>query len=82
MIKIQNSVQAFLLENNIHGGFSTILGDRYVESNENKQRTYIDANSLYAYAVSQLLLPGDFELIPINYPLDEVVEDKIFTESR
>ena len=39
-----------LLENNIRGGISSVIGDRFVESNENKQILYIDANNLYGWA--------------------------------
>ena len=37
-------------ENNIRGGISLVMGDRYVVSDENKKILYIDANSLYGYA--------------------------------
>ena len=36
-----------LLENNIRGGISSVMGDRHVQSDENKQILYIDANNLY-----------------------------------
>ena len=36
-----------LLENNIRGGISSIMGDRYLESDENKKILYKDANNLY-----------------------------------
>ena len=35
-----------LLENNIRGGISSVMGDRHVQSDENKQFLYIDANNL------------------------------------
>ena len=50
-----------LLENNIRGGISSVMGDRFVESNENKQILYIDANILYGWAMSQNLPTGEFE---------------------
>ena len=50
-----------LLENNIRGGISSVVGDRFVESNENKQILYIDANNLYGWAMSQYLPTGTFE---------------------
>ena len=45
-----------LLENNIRGGISSVMGDRHVQSGENKQILYIDANNLYGWAMSQYLL--------------------------
>ena len=36
-----------LSENNKRGGISSVTCDRFVESNENKQILYIDANILY-----------------------------------
>ena len=50
-----------LLENNIRGGVSSVMGDRHVQSDENKQILYIDANNLYGWAMSQYLPTGDFK---------------------
>ena len=50
-----------LLENNIRGGISSVMGPRYVESNENKQILYIDANNLYGWAMCQPLPTGDLK---------------------
>ena len=33
-----------LLENNIRGGISSVMGPRYIESDENTNLLYIDAN--------------------------------------
>ena len=54
-----------LLENNIRGGISSVMGDRFVESNENKQILYIDASNLYGWAMSQYLPTGTFEKLEI-----------------
>ena len=35
-----------LLENNIRGGISSIMGDRYIKSDKNEKILYIDANNL------------------------------------
>ena len=66
-----------LLENNIRGGISSVMGDRYVESSENKQILYIDANNLYGWAMSQPLPTGEFERItfPEDYTQDQIIED-------
>ena len=44
-----------LLENNIRGGISSVMGDRYVRSDENKKILYFDANNLYGDSMSQPL---------------------------
>ena len=71
-----------LLENNIRGGISSVMGDRHVQSDENKQISYIDANNLYGWAMSQYLPTGEFEILPLNpcnytdnYNLEQLVED-------
>ena len=43
------------LENNIRGGISSVMGDRYVKSDENKKIIYIDATNLYGHSLSQPL---------------------------
>ena len=66
-----------LLENNIRGGISSVMGDRFVESNENKQILYIVANNLYGWAMSQYLPTSEFEKLqlPEEYILEQIVED-------
>ena len=54
-----------LLENNIRGGISSVMGDRYVKSNENKKIYYKDAIDLYGWAMSEYL------------PYDEIKFDNI-----
>ena len=44
-----------LLENNICGGISSVMWDRYVKSDENKKILYEDANNLYGWAMSEYL---------------------------
>ena len=50
------------LENNIRGGISSVLGDRYIKSDENKKIKYIDANNLYGHSVSQPLPYDEIEM--------------------
>ena len=45
----------FLIENNIRGGISSVMGDRYVKSDENKKILYMKATNLYGYSMSQML---------------------------
>ena len=44
-----------LLEKFIRGGRGSVMGNRYVESDDNKKIIYIDANSLYGHSMSQPL---------------------------
>ena len=52
---LQDKDMIWFSEKNIRGGKSSVMGDRYVESNENKMIFYKDANNLYGWAMSQPL---------------------------
>ena len=58
---IKDKQLLLLLENNIRGGISSVMGPRFIESNENTKLLYIDANNLYGWAMSQYLPTGDFK---------------------
>ena len=63
-----------LLENNIRGGISSVMRDRYVKSNDNKKILYIDANNLYGHSMSDPL-PYD----EIKFDENVKLENKINT---
>ena len=61
-----------MFENGIRGGYSGVLGDRYVKANNkyledydssksSNYLLYLDANNLYGWAMSQKLPTGDFK---------------------
>ena len=50
---IQGKDLILTLEIIIRGGISAVMGDRYVESNENKKILYMDATNLYGHFMSQ-----------------------------
>ena len=52
---LQDKDMILLLENIIRGGISSVMGDRYIKSDENKKILYIDANNLYGHSMSQYL---------------------------
>ena len=52
---LQDKDLILLSENNIRGGISSVMGDRYVKSDDNKKIIYMDATNLYGYSMSQLL---------------------------
>ena len=61
---LQDKYMILLLENNIRGGVSSVMGDRYIKSDDNKKILYIDANNLYGHSMSEPL------------PYDEIKLDK------
>ena len=58
---IKDKQLLLLLENNIRGGISSVMGPRFSESDENTKLLYIDAKILYGWAMSQYLPTGDFK---------------------
>ena len=50
------------LENNFRGGISSVMGDRYVKSDENKKIIFIDATNLYGHSMSQPLAYDKIEM--------------------
>ena len=63
-----------LLENNIRGGISSVMGDRYIRSDDNKKVLCFDANNLYGDSMSQPL-PYD----EIKYDNNNKLEDILNT---
>ena len=59
---LQDKDLILLIENNIRGGISSVMGDRYVKSDENKKILYMDATNLYGYSMSQLLPYDEIEM--------------------
>ena len=59
---IQDKDMILLLENNIRGGISSVMGDRYIKSDKNKKNLYIDANNLYGWAMSESLPYDEIKL--------------------
>ena len=52
---LQDKDLILLLENNIRGSRSSVMGNRYVKSDENNKIIYADANKLYGHSMSQFL---------------------------
>ena len=44
-----------LLENNIRGGISSVMGDRYIKSDDKNKILFIDVINLYGWAMSEYL---------------------------
>ena len=68
---LQDKDMIMLLENNIRGGISSVMGNRYVQSDENKKILHIDANNLYGHSMSELL-PFD-EIKYNNIKLEDIL---------
>ena len=61
-----------LLENNIRGGISSVMGDIYVKSDDNKKILYVDANNLYGHSMSEPL-PYDEIKFDQNVKLEDIL---------
>ena len=61
-----------LLEKNIRGGVSSVMGDRYAKSDEKKKILYVDANNLYGHSMSEPL-PYDEIKFDNNLKLEDIL---------
>ena len=59
---LQDKDLILLIENNIRGGISSVMGDRYVKSDENNKIIYVDATNLYGHSMSQFLPYDEIEM--------------------
>ena len=69
---LQDKEMILLIENNIRGGNSSVMGDRYIKSDKNKKILYIDANNLYGHSMSQYL-PYDEIKFGNNVNLEDII---------
>ena len=53
---LQDKHMILLLENNIRGVISSVMGDKFLKSDENIKILYKDANNLYGWAMSEYLI--------------------------
>ena len=59
---LQDKGLILLIENIVRGGISSVMGDRYVKSDENKKILYMDATILYGHSMSQMLPYDEIEM--------------------
>ena len=59
---LQDKDLILLIENNIRGGISSVMGDRYFKSDENKKISFMDATNLYGHSMSQMLPYDEIEM--------------------
>ena len=59
---LQDKDLILLIENNIRGDISSVMGDRYVKSDENNKIIYADATNLYGHSMSQFLRYDEIEM--------------------
>ena len=59
---LQDKDLILLIENNIRGGISSVMGDKYVKSDENKKILYVDATNIYGHSMSQMLPYDEIEM--------------------
>ena len=60
---LQDKDMILMLKNNIRGGVSSVMGDRYVKSDEDKKILYFDANNLYGWTMSQYIPYDDKKFV-------------------
>ena len=66
-----------LLENFLLGGISSVMGDRYVKSDQNKKILYFDATISYRQSISQPLPYNE-----INFDRNNNLEDSLNTPAE
>ena len=71
---LQDRDMILLLENNIRGGISSVMGDRYIKSDENGKVLYFDANNLYGDSMSQSLPYDEFKF-DNNVNLEDILNN-------
>ena len=59
---LQDKDLIVLIENNIRGGINSVMGGRYVKSNEKKIIIYMSATNLYGHSMSQMLPSDNIEM--------------------
>ena len=69
---LQDIDKILWLENNLRGGISSVMGDRYIKSDDNKQILYIDATNLYGHSLSEPL-PYDENKVDNNVKLENTL---------
>ena len=69
---LQDKHMILLLENKIRGGTSSVMGDRYVKSDEKKRYYKYNANTLYGHSMCQPL-PYDGSKFDKNVKLEDIL---------
>ena len=59
---LQDKDLILTLENDIRGGISSVMGDIYLKSDENKKIFYMDATNLYGHSMIQSLPYDEIEM--------------------
>ena len=75
---LQDKDSILTIKNNIRGGISSVMGVRYVKSDDNKKILYIGAKNLYGWAMSDNL-PYDENKFDRNVKLEEILN--VFDDS-
>ena len=71
---LQDKDMILFIENNIRGGISSVMGDRYVKSSDTKKILYDDANNLNGWAMSEPL-PYDEIEFDNNVELEDILNN-------
>ena len=76
---LQDEDMILLLGNNIRGCISSVMGDRYVQSDENRKILYVDANNLYGRSMSQMLLYDEIKF-GRNIKLEDILNTPDYSD--
>ena len=60
---LQDNDLILTIENNIRGGLSGVMGNRYVKSDENNKDSLMDATNLYGHSISQVLPYDEIKML-------------------
>ena len=69
---LQDKDMILLIENNIRGGISSVMGDRFIKSDDSKKVLYLDANNLHGHSMSEPL-PYDEIKFDNNVNLEDIL---------
>ena len=69
---LQDKDMILLLKINIRDAISSVMGNRFVKSDENKKILYVDANDLYGWAMSEYLHYDEIK-IDNNVKLEDIL---------
>ena len=69
---LQDKDMILLLEKNIRVGISSVMGDRYVRSDDDRKILYIDANNRYGHSMSEMLPYDEIQFVR-NVRLEDIL---------
>ena len=69
---LQNKDRTLIFGNTFRGVINSVMGDRFLNSDDNEKILHIDANNLYGHSLSQPI-PNDETKFEMNFNLEEIL---------